>query len=155
MILDYGIKDIGNYAFYECSSLTEITIPATVTSIGKYAFADCYSLTKITIPESVENIGKYAFQYMGGSNTGLERHSITVVYNAHCEMPQTMFHGTIIETLIITYADGIVPLLSALSASQVGDIYVPDTLVNDYKAAEFWSIYTNRIKPLSEYKEDY
>ena len=58
---DALLKSIGDYAFRECSSLSSITIPNSVTSIGDYAFWDCSSLTSITIPNSVTSIGKWAF----------------------------------------------------------------------------------------------
>ena len=38
---------IGNFAFYNCSSLTSIIIPNTITSIGYYAFSGCSSLKKV------------------------------------------------------------------------------------------------------------
>ena len=50
-----------NSAFSNCSSLTSIVIPNSVTSIGSYAFYKCSSLTSIVIPNSVETIGDYAF----------------------------------------------------------------------------------------------
>ena len=56
-----GTKWIGSDAFWNCSSLTSITIPNSVTSIGGYAFEDCSSLTSITIPNSVTSIGENAF----------------------------------------------------------------------------------------------
>ena len=40
--------DIDSYAFYNCSELTDIEIPACVTSIGSYAFSNCTGLTSIT-----------------------------------------------------------------------------------------------------------
>ena len=52
---------IGEYTFYNCSSLTSVNIPSSVTSIGSYAFKDCSSLTSVNIPSSVTSIGSYAF----------------------------------------------------------------------------------------------
>ena len=55
-----GVTSIGDYAFYICQRLTNITLP-NVTSIGNYAFYDCTSLTGITIPASVTSIGNGVF----------------------------------------------------------------------------------------------
>ncbi len=52
---------IENSAFSECSGLTSITIPDSVTSIGYSAFSGCKGLTNITIPDSVTSIGLGAF----------------------------------------------------------------------------------------------
>ena len=57
-----GVTNIGDSAFYECSSLTSVTIPNSVTSIGYYAFYGCSSLTSVTIPDSVTSIGSGAFE---------------------------------------------------------------------------------------------
>jgi hypothetical protein len=50
-----------SYKFRDCSSLTSITIPESVTSIGSSAFNGCTNLTSVTIPESVTSIGSDAF----------------------------------------------------------------------------------------------
>ena len=52
---------IGGSAFYNCSSLTSVTIGNGVTSIGDKAFSYCSSLTSVTIGNSVTSIGGSAF----------------------------------------------------------------------------------------------
>ena len=58
-----GIVGIGNYAFWNCTSLTSVTIPNSVTSIGDEAFRNCSSLPSVTIPNSVTSIGTSAFSH--------------------------------------------------------------------------------------------
>ena len=50
-----GSASIGKLAFDNCSSLTSITIPATVTSIGDAVFGYCTSLTDIFVDEQNPN----------------------------------------------------------------------------------------------------
>ena len=59
--ITYSVTSIGDYAFFECSSLTSVTIPNGVTSIGDNTFFDCSSLTSVTIPNSVTSIADEAF----------------------------------------------------------------------------------------------
>ena len=56
-----GTKAIAAQVFYDCTSLTSVTIPDSVTSIGYAAFEDCTGLTSITIPDSVTSISNQAF----------------------------------------------------------------------------------------------
>ena len=55
------ITTIGNYAFYDCSSLTSISFP-TAKYIGSSAFQHCHSLTSVNFP-AAKYIGNAAFQY--------------------------------------------------------------------------------------------
>lgn len=58
---DYVVNAIDDKAFYNCSGLTSITIPNTITTIGNYAFYGCSGLVSIDIPNSDITIGAYAF----------------------------------------------------------------------------------------------
>ena len=53
-------------AFRNCSMLTSVTIPDSVTSIVDYAFSGCTGLTSVTIPDSVKSIGNNAFENCTG-----------------------------------------------------------------------------------------
>ncbi len=55
------IQIVGEKACFQCSKLTGITIPDSVTTIEKAGFSDCYSLTSIVIPDSVTSMGTSAF----------------------------------------------------------------------------------------------
>ena len=54
-------KIIAHSAFYECKSITNITLPYGMRSIGRSAFGHCVSLTDMEIPNSVIEIGESAF----------------------------------------------------------------------------------------------
>ena len=56
-----SVTEIGDEAFEQCDSLTSITLPGSVSKIGVEAFSGCDSLTNITLPEGVTEIGEYAF----------------------------------------------------------------------------------------------
>ena len=62
VILQEGLISVPYAAFRDCSSLSSITIPASVTSIGQSTFNSCSNLSSITIPEGVTSIGDSAFR---------------------------------------------------------------------------------------------
>ncbi len=64
--LDSRTAKIRQRAFYNCSSLTSVTIPNSVTSMGNEVFRDCSSLTSVIIPDSVTSIGERAFYNCNG-----------------------------------------------------------------------------------------
>lgn len=53
------VTSIGEYAFYNCTSLTQITIPDSVTSIGYSAFYNCTSLTSISVSAGNKMFSSY------------------------------------------------------------------------------------------------
>ena len=56
-----GVTSVGNWAFYGCENLVEVTLPDYLTKIGINAFHGCENLVDIQIPSSVTEIGMYAF----------------------------------------------------------------------------------------------
>ena len=60
--LPAGVTSIGDKAFWYCESLTDISIPDSVTSIGDSAFYNCESLTDIRLPTGVTSIGDYVLE---------------------------------------------------------------------------------------------
>lgn len=61
VVVQNGIKHIGNQSFWFCSKLTSVSLPNGLVSIGNSAFGGCYALTDISIPNSVTSIGRMAF----------------------------------------------------------------------------------------------
>lgn len=59
---EYQVTAFFQSCFLDCSGMTSITIPSTVTALGGFCFAGCTSLTTITIPSSVTYIGTSCFQ---------------------------------------------------------------------------------------------
>lgn len=55
------VKQIGYNVFYNCSSLTSVTLPTTITTIGTSAFNYCTSLVSIALPNSLTTIDGGAF----------------------------------------------------------------------------------------------
>ena len=62
VVIQNGIDAIGYNAFYNCTNLTSIEIPSSVTSIKAWAFENCTSLASIEISSSVTTIDALAFE---------------------------------------------------------------------------------------------
>jgi len=75
----YTVTAIGEYAFYRCTGLTSITLPASLTSIGSLAFNGCTAITSITLPESLTTIGSYAFMDCTGLTSIVIPNSVTFI----------------------------------------------------------------------------
>ncbi len=72
-----SVTSIGNGAFYGCSSLTSVTIPTSVTSIGNGAFSNCSGLISLTIPNSVTSIDDFGFSNCSGLTSVTIPNSVT------------------------------------------------------------------------------
>lgn len=81
VVIPNSVTSIGNVAFGDCSSLTNIIIPDSVTSIGKNAFINCTGLTNITIPDSVTSIGNNAFDTCSSLTSITIPNNVTSILN--------------------------------------------------------------------------
>lgn len=62
VIIDDGVKSIGNVAFFDCQNLKKVTIADSVTSIGDYAFMQCLKLETVRMSSNVKYVGDAAFK---------------------------------------------------------------------------------------------
>ena len=60
VVIEEGIHDIGQMAFYELPNLREVVLPASIVEIRNYAFKNCKSLTTINL-DGVDFIREGAF----------------------------------------------------------------------------------------------
>ena len=99
------MTSIGDYAFYGCSGLTNVTIPNSVMSIGNQAFYGCSGLTSMNIPTNVTNIGLWAFESCSGltSVTFLGK-TMEQVQNIKDEYEEKRYPWGISDTSIINVA---------------------------------------------------
>ena len=115
---------------FSSSGIKSYTGPFTKT-IGMYSFRGCPNLTKVDIGESLTSAGTISGSYAFQNSENL--------------------------TSLIIRTPGYVWKLSVANAfgntpieSGTGYIYVPDDLVDSYKAATNWSTFADQIKPISE-----
>ena len=109
-----SVRTIGDWSFWFCSAMVSVSMPA-VTTIGANSFSLCGNLSKVDIPASVSMIGGYAFTACNG---------LTSVY-CHWEQPlecDPRFDETVLTT---------------------ATLYVPDGCVDAYRAVKPWSDFTN------------
>lgn len=120
-------QEIGNNAFYDCSSLTSISFPAC-TTINAQAFYNCSSLTSISFP-ACTTIYTGAFQ--------------------NCTSLTTIILGTsTLCSLVSSNAFSNTPIAISTLTGSFGSIYVPSSLVTQYRADSVWSFYSSRITAL-------
>ena len=137
-----AVTSIGSYAFSTCSKLTTVNFPV-VTSIGGNAFQSCSALTTVNMPR-VTSIGSNAFQDCSKLTTA----DFTVAMS----IGSRAFYNCAALTAVILRKNQVVTLddANAFGGTNSAIIYVPDDLVDSYKADANWSSLASRIKGISE-----
>ena len=118
--LPQGVTGIGEKSFTAFTALKSVVLPDGLTSIESYAFLYCSALTSITLPASLTSIGFRAFRYCGSLKT------VTCLAATPPGLGTEDFGNC-----------------DALTAIQV-----PAASVDDYKAAQYWNYYADKIKAI-------
>jgi hypothetical protein len=65
MVIPDGVRAIGMYTFYGCTSLTSISLPGTLYSLMDHSFSKCSSLKKVYLRDTIEtlSVGHCAFAF--------------------------------------------------------------------------------------------
>ena len=162
--LPAGVTSIGNYAFSDCTSLALTALPVGVTSIGNSAFQKCSRLALTALPAGVTSIGIATFQNCTSLAITALPEKVSVIYGyafygctglTSIDLPAGLtsiggsaFYGCANLSTVNCLAV-LPPVLDSTiftSTSPALVIYVYNASVAAYKAAEYWNIYSGRIK---------
>ncbi len=61
VIIEYGITNVGDWEFENCTAITSVSIPASVEKLGYRSFFNCSALEEIIIPDNVTTINDGTF----------------------------------------------------------------------------------------------
>ncbi len=86
-------------AFKDCTALTTVSIPSSVTTIVRDAFENCGGLTRIFIPDSVKEIGVGAFY-------GCSKLINITIPNSVTKLGRCLGRCTSLESLTLPYLSG-------------------------------------------------
>ena len=146
--------------FAGCSNLTGISFPQTFITISSssYMFNNCSSLVdvvfQISFPSSMNSM------FRNCSSLKKVHFNSSIFSPVDVTDTSSLFYGcTRLEKVILNHSSSANNILQLSSSSALTGVpstckfYVPDALVNRYKAATNWSAIASQIYPLSEFVE--
>lgn len=137
------VGHIGKYAFENCSGLTSLTLPSAIGSGTAGVFSGCSSLKTLTIPSGILFIQPYFFANCSSLT------SVTFLGNINSVECNTVFRGCSSLSQISFPSNSRIPVLKkSKTFSQCASdlqIKVPQALLEEWKAAENWSAYADKI----------
>lgn len=172
-IVPDSVTSIEPYSIYKCSNLTDVTTGSGMTSFSNNAFSDNSKLKVIKMLGVINNFVKSTFHLCSVFTTldikSFEQTGDQVVPDgvfSKCSNLNTFIIREATQTQLEWVNNGCPsdssPLVKLNSTSSFADtalggdsaaFYVPDELVDAYKAASVWSNYADKIYPVSEYVE--
>lgn len=166
------ITSVSQYAFAYRINLKTVSLP-NLKSSNTRVFTNCESLVSLSIP----NMSGYTYQYMcaycGALKTADVRRAsyvssysfyscsnlTTLEFNRVGTIATNAFNGCTKLATLILRSTSVVTLsgTSAFTGTKIagtgGYIYVPSSLVADYKAASNWSTYASKFRAIEDYPD--
>ncbi len=118
--VSYSVKSIGSNCFIQCTDITSVTIPSSVTTIQEYAFYCCSGATSISIGNSVQTILENAFWGCSGlSSVTIPNSVVAIGDNAFraCSGITTLQFGNAVTSI----GSGAFMQCSSLSSLSIGN----------------------------------
>ena len=139
LVVGEGITNIPDYAFHMQANLMSVSLPSTLKSIGNSAMGET-AIWSIYLPEGLETIGHYAFLMSIFESISIPS-TVTSIGEA------AFAYGAL--TSIGCYAST-PPTLGNNAfgddVSGITSVYVPSAKVQNYKDADGWSVFGDKIK---------
>jgi len=162
---------INAYAFQYCTNLKTLNI-SNATDLKNYAIQYCYRLTDLSSTDELVHLRNYNFKYSPvgivvcpkvttlGTYLGQEYGASGFDFTNQVTIQASGFRGKLFSTLILRSStmctlSNVNAFTDTPIAGGYGYIYVPDSLVDTYKAASNWSTFASRIVSLEEYPKEF
>lgn len=158
------VTTIKEYAFFQCTGLQTIDLPALTTLQGGTAtspsaavsgcfFQYCSAIRSVNLPNLTNVYGQYAFASAGHSSCVWVLPKLTVAaprlfassqsrlfdFGVVSQLLTDAFYNGANKTVILRRTEGVVTAASKDTIKNITTVYVPSALVSSYQTATNWS----------------
>lgn len=145
MEIPSNFTSVGELSFYQCTSMTEITLPNNGSfTLSRTAFSNCTALQHLEIPASIQTIPSSCFTGCNSLETLKLASSVrTIAAQGFSYMGTNTASGVTITVLATTPPN---LASSGFNNSNINKIIVPAGTLTAYQTATNWSVYANLME---------